>query len=85
MSRRRIFDALFAVAGACLLCMPSAHAYIDPGTGSMLLQALAAGLVGILAFGKHIKLFIVGLFTRKRDETADTPGEAIAEEKPGES
>ena len=32
-----------------ILCVPSkAYAYIDPGTGSMILQSLIAGLMGVL-------------------------------------
>ena len=32
-----------------ILCIPSkAYAYIDPGTGSMILQGLIAGLMGVL-------------------------------------
>jgi len=84
MNRRSAFDALFAAAAASLLCMPSAHAYIDPGTGSMLLQALAAAFVGILAFGKHIKLFVLGLFSRKRDENPEAPEDAVAKTEPQE-
>lgn len=29
-------------------------AYLDPGTGSMLLQALVGGFAGLIVFGKHI-------------------------------
>ncbi|WP_319763578.1 hypothetical protein [Maridesulfovibrio sp.] len=36
----------------------TAHAYLDPGTGSLILQALAAGLVTALAFwGKIVRKF----------------------------
>jgi len=32
-----------------ILCIPSkAYAYFDPGTGSMILQSLIAGLMGVL-------------------------------------
>jgi hypothetical protein len=29
-----------------------AHAYLDPGTGSMVIQAVIAGVVGALALGR---------------------------------
>ncbi len=29
-----------------------AHAYLDPGTGSMVIQAVVAGVVGALALGR---------------------------------
>jgi hypothetical protein len=57
------------------------HPYIDPGTGSIVLQAviggLVAGLVAIGLFWKRVKAFLSGLFSRgrkqeKHDETDDT-------------
>ncbi|MBE6443022.1 MAG: hypothetical protein E7022_12060 [Desulfovibrio desulfuricans] len=44
----------------------AAHAYFDPGTGSMLLQALAAGLIGVAAFWRHIKEKISSVFSSKK-------------------
>jgi hypothetical protein len=46
----------------------SASAYIEPGSGSMLLQAIMAGGLGIVMFFKQIKLFLVGLFTKKKTD-----------------
>jgi hypothetical protein len=43
------------LAGAALVLLSSpAYAYIDPGTGSMVIQAVAAAILGSLAF---IKIF----------------------------
>jgi len=46
------------------------HAYIDPGTGSIVLQALigafAAVLVAIGMFWKQIKAFVGNLFSRSK-------------------
>ena len=46
------------------------HAYIDPGTGSIVLQALigafAAALVAIGMFWKQIKAFVRNLFSRSK-------------------
>lgn len=45
--------------------LPSANAYVDPGSGSFVFQALIAGL---LAAGMAIKVFwrkIAAFFTRK--------------------
>lgn len=58
-----------------LLFTPSAFAYIDPGTGSMILQALLAGLVAVLAFWKQIWAR-VSLFLAK-----DNAGQAVQEDK----
>ncbi len=40
--------------------------YIDPGSGSMLVQAIVAGILGIAMFLKNIRMYIVSLFTRKK-------------------
>lgn len=36
--------------------------YIDPGTGSLLIQALIAGAISILMFFKNIKMFVSHFF-----------------------
>lgn len=68
----------------CLLVMlfylafpPFAYAYLDPGTGSYILQLIIAGLVGglfaIRLFWNRIKTFFENLFSRgeKRQEADD--------------
>ncbi|MFV0416448.1 MAG: hypothetical protein ACK5NG_08800 [Chthoniobacterales bacterium] len=40
-------------------------AYIDPGTGSLILQALVAGVAGFLAFFRH---HIFAFFRRKKSD-----------------
>ena len=49
--------------------------YIDPGTGSIVLQAviggLVAGLVAIGLFWKRVKAFFSGLFSRGRKQEKD--------------
>ena len=42
---------LIAACGLVTLSSP-AHAYIDPGTGGMLLQLLLGGVAGVLVIGK---------------------------------
>ena len=44
-----IFVVVFALA---LDFSKSAHAYLDPGTGSMILQLLLGGFAGALVVGK---------------------------------
>lgn len=57
MDRRRL-RLLLAVAALGQLALPStAHAYLDPGTGSFLLQML----IGIVLGG----LFAIGVFWKK--------------------
>ena len=63
MTVRRIF---LLVLPASLLATSPAHAYLDPGTGSMLLSAI----IGVAAaVGLALKLFwyrLVGLFRGKK-------------------
>ena len=49
-----------------------AHAYLDPGTGSLVVQALIAGLAGSLLaikmFWKNITGFVAGLVVRNKEK-----------------
>jgi len=63
---------------ACLiLFMPikPAHAYLDPGTGAMMLQLLLGGVAGALVVGKlyfaKIKSLIAGLFGHRAQVQGD--------------
>lgn len=63
------FWVLAPVAVVGLLILPQdAHAYLDPGTGSYVLQMIIAGLLGAAFAIKlswfRIKRFISGLFSR---------------------
>ncbi len=56
---------------AVLLAAPPAHAYLDPGTGSMIVQAIIGTAVTALVAGRFywdkIKAFVLG----KRSEAPD--------------
>ena len=45
--------------------------YIDPGSGSYLVQVIAAAVVGVAFFFKNIKLYIRSLFTRSSKKPKD--------------
>lgn len=66
-------------SGATLMVTSDAHAYLDPGTGSMLLQGLIAGLAATsVVIGRYwykVKLY----FARPSDHTARRESQ-----KPGE-
>jgi hypothetical protein len=47
--------------------------YIDPGSGSYLVQIIAAAVVGVAMFFKNIKLYIRSFFTRSPKKTKDNP------------
>lgn len=55
-----------------LVFVNRANAYIDPGTGSMVIQAVlavvAAATVSIGIFWRRLKAFLGGSFGRKRNE-----------------
>ena len=68
--KRMIGVLLFA--GSHFVFVNHAHAYIDPGTGSMLIQALLAAIaacaVTIGIFWRRLKDFWRRLFGRNKDE-----------------
>ncbi len=47
--------------------------YIDPGSGSYLVQVIAAAALGIVFFFKNIKLYIRSFFTRTPKKQKDNP------------
>ena len=62
-----------------LFSTESAYAYLDPGTGSMLLQgliaAIAAGLVVIKLYWYKVKAFLF-----RRGQKANSPGDNVPKE-----
>jgi hypothetical protein len=53
-----------AAALACVAA-PDALAYIDPGTGSMLLQVIGAGIAGAIFYFREFRIWLVSLFSRR--------------------
>ena len=45
--------------------------YLDPGSGSMIVQALIAGALGFMMFFKNLKHKIIGFFTKTTDDKTD--------------
>jgi hypothetical protein len=69
---------VWLTVGFVLLYVPVADAYIDPGSGSIIFQAVIAGAmaasVGIKVFWKRIKSFFASVFgTRSEGAAADRP------------
>ncbi len=50
------FARIFLLSVAAMFS--TAHAYIDPATGSLVLQLLSGMLLGLLIFFRRIKLFL---------------------------
>ena len=70
---------LSAPAAAIILIISfgSAHAYIDPGTGSYILQIVLAGLLGaaftVRIFWKRIKMFFLYSVLKRTEPGEDRP------------
>jgi hypothetical protein len=74
--------ALLAVL-ASLLLTREANAYLDPGTGSYILQILLASLVGALFMLKVYWGRIVGFFRKgsaESEATAQEPGQDMSDQ-----
>jgi len=59
-----------------------AYAYLDPGTGSMILQVLLGGIAGVAVAGRFYWRKVLGFLGMDSDPAA-TPG--LAEKSPFES
>lgn len=60
------FRLLFVLVASHLLAPPAAHAYIDPLSGSVLLQALIAGVLGAIVSIKQVGTAVRAFFARIR-------------------
>jgi hypothetical protein len=62
---------LVAIVLVCLVFLRPAYAYLDPGTGSYMLQLLIAALLGaafaVKVFWKNIRIFFRDLFSSEAE------------------
>ena len=61
-----------AAVAALWACAMPALAYIDPGTGSMLLQSALAAVAAVLVFGRSVWTKLKGFFIRGNRKAGDT-------------
>jgi len=73
MKYGRLGLTALTVAAACLMFRQNAYGYLDPGTGSMVFQALAAVVVGGLAAVKIYWSRIRSLFSGGREHADHSP------------
>lgn len=66
--------ASFTVFYFVLTTVP-AHAYLDPGTGSIVLQSIIGGVAAGLFIAKGYWYRIKGFFARKGAEAGNNPSE----------
>jgi hypothetical protein len=71
---RRLRDIAFLGLVAALFDTGPAWAYLDPGTGSMMLQVLLGGIAGAIVVGKlywyRLREFVTSRFSAKPGEGA---------------
>jgi len=65
------FEKTSVFSLALLLLATDAHAYLDPGTGSFLLQLLIGGALGSLFVFKRFWRQIIAFFSRFRTKDPD--------------
>lgn len=70
MKNKIIFQIVFAGLFVLAFTRP-AYAYLDPGTGSMILQILLGGIAGALTFGKFYWKTLKEKFTRKKSSPVE--------------
>jgi hypothetical protein len=67
--KKRLLYALTLSTALCAILHGNAHAYLDPGTGSYMLQIILAALLGaaftVKMFWLRIKAFFSHLISRK--------------------
>ena len=65
-----------------LLALPTAaHAYVDPGTGSLVIQAVLASAVGVgVVMRRHVRAFVDRMRGRTQAETASAPAAPESDE-----
>lgn len=53
---------------AALSVTQDAHAYLDPGTGSMILQVVLGGVAGLMVAGKLFWTRILAFFSKNKQK-----------------
>jgi hypothetical protein len=67
----------FRIAVILALSPTAAFAYFDPGTGSLLIQALVGGMAAVVVFWGNVKAYARALFAKGK---AALPDEKSAQE-----
>ena len=64
----KLFPSVLTIICVLIISENSAHAYLDPGSGSFIFQIVIAGLLGALVavkrFWINIKTFFKNMFSR---------------------
>ena len=65
-----------------LAAIAPAAAYIDPGTGSMLLQVIGAGIAGAIFYFRELRIKLMSLFSRREAPAAEDNSEPPSGDPP---
>ena len=81
MTAHRILRVAFVLAG-CLLIAAPAHAYLDPGTGSMLLSAVIGVAAAVALAVKMFWYRLIGMFRgqSRGDQQEEAKGPSAPDE-----
>ncbi|MBT8101959.1 MAG: hypothetical protein KJO95_03260 [Gammaproteobacteria bacterium] len=85
----KVTQTTIIIAAALLMAAEPAWAYLDPGTGSLILQSLIAGIAGLLVVGRlywaKLKSFLAAAFSQSGTEPAvEKPSDDERENKGSE-
>ena len=70
-----------------LVAPPAAFAYLDPGSGSMLLQLVLGGLAGLAVIAKlywHRLLALFGMNSQQAESESETESASITTSEPSD-
>jgi hypothetical protein len=71
----KITDYIVVEVFLVAIWIDNAHAYIDPGAGSMVLQALLAALIGAGIFIRQSRMAVVSFFRRIKNKISGKNGD----------
>jgi len=71
--RQALLTSLIAAAFLLAAATPAHAAYVDPGSGSLLLQAILAGILGVAFFFRQSVSRVLRFFRRDRPATEEPP------------
>lgn len=66
-------SSVFLRVAALMVLAPSAQAYVDPGTGAMILQVIGAAVAGTLFFFHNLRNRVRGWFSRAPEKRPADP------------
>jgi hypothetical protein len=75
----------FMILALALTVPVQAYAYFDPGTGSLIIQALIGALAAVTVFWGRVKMYVTSLFSKpEQAPTSAAASESVTTEaRPG--